>query len=265
MGLKKALGKTKKVILKATDFVGITNEREKSRYEYKAFKFYFEFLFYVFISVISLLLLLPYAYYLYSKKKVNRTYYDNKKLRFDGTISGAYIAYIQGFLLMIIILISVDKLQNTFLIDFLKANLPEHAVGLITTLINALPTILSSSLVFYGLFKWQQANTHFCYEQAGSFMERKIIKSVFVAIMGKLFGLISFGLGNPIVIWFRQRYTINRMHFSFVKMRFNGTIFASYKWFLFRYYLVIITFGLYYPIYLHRINEWIIIHTHCAG
>ena len=263
--VKKTLHNTKKVVLATTNFVGITAKKEASRYEYPVHKFFLWFLLYFLMSVLSLFTLLPLAYYLYSKRKVSLTYYDNKKLRFDGTVSSVYIAAIQSFLLMIIILLLVDKLQHTFLIDYLSASLPGYAVGLIRTAINALPTILVSSLLFNGLFKWAQANTHFCYETNGSYMERKIIKGMLVALLGKLLGLVSFGLANPIAIWFKQRFIVNREHFSYIKMKFNGTIFQSYKWFIWRLYLVIVTAGIYYPIYLHKVNEWSIIHSHCTN
>ena len=95
-------------------------------------------------------------------------------------------------------------------------------------------------------------------------MERKIIKGMLVAILGKLLGLVSFGIGNPIAIWFKQRFIVNRQYFSYTKMKFNGTIFQSYKWFIWRLYLVFITAGIYYPIYLHKVNEWTINHSHCS-
>ncbi len=268
MGVKRALNKTikntKKIVRTTTNFIGLTSEKDISRYEYPVYKFFPWFILYFLMSVASLLTLLPLAYYLYSKKKVSLTYYDNKKLRFDGTVSKAYGAFIQGFLLTLIILALVDKLQHTFLLDYLSASLPGYAVGLIRTAINALPTVLASSLIFNGLFKWAQANTHFCYELNGSYMERKIIKGMLVAILGKLLGLVSFGIGNPIAIWFKQRFIVNRQYFSYTKMKFNGTIFQSYKWFIWRLYLVFITAGIYYPIYLHKVNEWTINHSHCS-
>lgn len=267
MGVKKVVKKTlrgtKKAVLATTNFVGITAKIETSRYEYPVHKFFLCFILYFFMSVLSLFLLLPLAYYLYSKKKVSLMYYDNKKLRFDGTISSAYSAAIQNFLLMIIILLLVDKLQSTFLIDYLTASLPGHLVGLIRTAINALPTILVTSLLLNGLFKWAQSNTHFCYETNGSYMERKILKGILIAILSKVFSLVSFGIGNPLALWFKQRFIVNREHYSYVKMKFNGTIFQAYKWFIWRFYLIVITAGIYYPIYLHKVNEWRIIHSHC--
>lgn len=268
MGLKKVVKKTicgtKSAVHMTTNFVGITCDFKKSRYDYPLLKFYFWFLFYVFISVISLFTLLPFAYYLYSKKKVDHSFYDNKKLRFSGTINGAYASFIQGFLLVIIILATVDKLQHTFLYDILVENIPERFVGWIVTGINALPTILASSLIFNGLFKWQQSNTHFCYQNGGSFMEIRIFRGVLVALVGKLVSLISLGLGNPISVWYKQRFIVNREHFSYEKMKFDGNVLQSYKWFLWRYYLQAISLGLYYPVYLHKINQWTIMHSHLS-
>ena len=268
MGLKRVVDKTikdtKKVVHKTTNFVGITCDISKSRYDYPLLKFYLWFLFYVLISVLSLFTLLPLAYYLYSKKKVEHTYYDNKKLRFDGTISSCYAEFIQWFLLVLVILSSVDLIQRTFLYDIFLENIPEKYISLIVTAINALPTILVSTLVFNGLFKWQQRNTHFCYQNGGSFMERKILRSMLVALVGKLVSLISFGLGNPITIWYKQRYIINRMNFSYVKMKFDGNLLDSYKWFVWRYYLYAFTLGFYYPVYLYKINQWAILHSHCS-
>lgn len=268
MGVKKVVEGTfkytKKIVRTTTNFVGLTCEKDISRYEYPVYRFFLWFIVYFLMSVLSLLTLLPYAYYLYSKRKVSLTYYDNKKLRFDGTVSGAYISFIQGFLLIVIILMLVDKIQHTFLLDYLSASLPSYAVGWIRAGINALPTVLTTSFTLNRLFKWQQANTHFCYETNGSFMKAKIFKGILVAIMTKLLSLVSFGIANPIAVWIKQRFIVNRQYFSYTKMKFNGTIFQAYKWFIWRLYLIIISAGIYYPIYLHKVNEWTINHSHCA-
>lgn len=267
MGLKKivdsTISGTKNVVHATTDFVGITANLGKSRYDYPLYKFFFWFLFYVAISLASALTLAPLAYYLYSRKRVEHTYYDNKKLRFDGTIDGAYAVSIQGFLLIIIILTLVDKLQQTFLIDWLKEQVPDYAVGLITTGINALPTVLVSSFFFNSLYKWAQKNTYFCYKQEGSYMERKILKGILVALTGKLLALVSFGLATPLTIWIKQRFLTRRKVFSYSQMDFKGTIGSSYKWFIWRYYILIGSLFIYYPIYLNRIYKWTVHNTEC--
>ena len=262
MGIKNVVDNTKKVVQKTSEFMGVMNYRTKSRYEYKEVKFYFIFLGFVLMSVLSLFTLLPYAYYRYCLIKYNNSFYDNKKIRFNGTIRGAYTSFLSGFLLTIIILLSVDIIKTTFILDYVKANVPEKAVGWIDTAITALPTILASSLVFNSLFKWGQRNANFVYDDTGSYLEKHLIKGILVAILGKVFSLISFGLGNPLTIWIKWRFIINRECVSHKKMKFDGNILSSYKWFVWRWYLIVVTAGLYYPIYIHKINQWTVRHTH---
>ena len=262
MGLRKVVDNTKMVVHKTTDFIGITNQTTKSRYQYSEIKFYFIFLGFALMSVLSLFMLLPYAYYRYCLIKYNNSFYDNKKIRFNGTIRGAYTSFLSGFLLTIIILLSVDIIRTTFFMDLIMEYVPERFVGLVNTVIAALPTILASSLIFNSLFKWGQRNANFVYDDTGSYLEKKIIKGILVAILGKIFSLISFGLGNPLTVWIKWRFIVNREYVSHKKMKFDAFIVSSYKWFVWRYYLNIITVGFYYPIYIHKINQWTIRHSH---
>lgn len=266
MGLKKVVDNTisgtKLAVHKTTVFMGIMNHKTKSRYEYSEIKFYFIFLGFVLMSVLSLFTLLPYAYYRYCLIKYNNSFYDNKKVRFNGTVGGAYRSFMSGFLLTIIILLTVDIIRHTFFMDLINEYIPERFIGLVNTAIAALPTILASSLVFNSLFKWGQRNANFVYDDTGSYLEKHLIKGIFVAILGKVFSLVSFGLGNPLTIWIKWRFIINREYVSNNKMKFDGMILSSYKWFVWRWYLIVITAGLYYPIYIHKINQWTIRHSH---
>ncbi len=262
MGLKDVVDNTMELVNKTTDFMGITNQTTKSRYKYSEIKFYFIFLLFVLMSVASLFTLLPYAYYRYCLIKYNNTFYDNKKVRFNGTIRGAYTSFLSGFLLTIIILLSVDIIRTTFFMDIIMEYVPERFVGLVNTVIAALPTILASSLVFNSLFKWGQRNANLVSDDTGSYLEKHLIKGILVAVLGKLFSLLSFGLGNPLTIWIKWRFIINREYVSHNKMKFDGLIISSYKWFVWRWYLNVVTAGLYYPIYIHKINQWTIRHSH---
>ena len=268
MGLNKfvddTIDNTKKVVHFTSDFFGITSKLEDSRYEYPLNKFYFKFILYLLMAVGTALILAPVAYYLYCKDKYNNTFYNNKKVVFNGSIRGAYTAFISGFLLTIIVLLTVNQLRVTFIMDIINEYIPEKYVNLLSTAINVLPTILASSLIMNGLYKWGQRNANFVYDDTGSYLDKKIIKGILVAIGCKVLSFASFFIGTPFALWLKQRFIVNRMHVSHEKMKFNGNPLDSFKWFIWRYYLIIVTAGIYYPIYIHKINKWTIMHMHLA-
>lgn len=257
----KVIRGTKLVVHKTTNFVGITSDLTKSRYDYPVYKFYFRFLFYAFISVISLFTLFPLMYYFYSRNNVNHTYIDKRKVKFDGKITDAYLTFTQSFVLMLAIIALVNNLQDIFIREWLDT-IPYNLGSLIRVGINGLPTILVSSLILNALFKWAHMNTHFCYSDSGSFLKFKMLRGILVSLITKALGLVSFGLGNPLAIWIKQKYVINRQYISYDRMKFKGSILDAYKWFVWRYYLNIATFGLYYPIYLHRLTKWSSMNRH---
>lgn len=242
-------------------FLGFNNIFRKSRYDYKLKTFYFKYLGYVFISIISLLTLLPLAYYFYSKEKYNNTFYDNKKVKFDGNVSSVYIAFVSNFILVVIIITLVNVGQTIFLSSWLDKFRPAIS-NLIRSGINALPTILLTSYLLSILYKWGQNNTHFLWSNNDSYMKLNIIGALLSSIIRKIFLIITFGLGIPFIIWYKMKYLINRQYISGKRLIFNGSIRSSYGWFLFRFYLIFLTFGLYFPIFLYKLNQWIIMNTH---
>ena len=242
-------------------FLGFNNKVRQSRYDYKLKTFYFKYLGYVFISIISLLTLLPLAYYIYSKEKYNNTFYDNKKVKFDGNVSSVYITFVSNFILVVIIITLVNAGQTIFLSSWLDKFRPVIS-NLIRSGINALPTILLTSYLLSVLYKWGQNNTHFLWSNSDSYMELNIIGALLSSIIRKIFLIITFGLGIPFIIWNKMRYLINRQYISGKRLVFKGTIRSAYGWFLFRFYLIFLTFGLYFPIFLYKLNQWIIMNTH---
>ena len=261
MKTNKVIEGTKFIVHQTTNFVGITSDLTKSRYDYPLYKYYFRFLFYVLISVLSLFTLLPLAYYLYARNNVNHTYIDKKKVKFDGNITDAYITFIKGFILILVILMLVNSLQDVLILSWLNS-IPYNLGGLVKAGINTLPTILLSTLIFNALFKWAHSNTHFCYNDRGSFLQLRIVRAILVSIVTKLVGFISFGLGKPIAIWYKERFIVNRQYISHARMKFDGNILDAYKWFIWRYYLIYLTLGIYYPIYLHKLTKWSAMHRH---
>lgn len=244
------------MFLKRKDFM--------SRYTYPLKKYYLWMLLYVFMSLASLLVLMPLAYYLYSKRNVEHTFIDGKKLRFVGTIKGAYFTFIPFLCLLIALWFGFDEIKEHLLTTEVIQSMNPFFAFIIKSIMDAVPVFLISILVVYNLFKWAQKNTYFCYDLSGSYFETKIRKSLLMVLVNKFCGMITLGIFTPLGIYFKQGFIVEREHFSNDKMTFDGTIKESYKKFIIRQYLNYITIGLYAPVFLYRIHEWRIIHTHIS-
>ena len=77
-------------------------------------------------------------------------------------------------------------------------------------------------------------------------------------IINKLINLFTLGFGRPATTKFRYFFLINRQYVSGKKLSFNGLVLSAYSWLLLRYILIFPTFGLYLPIYIYKLNMWII-------
>jgi len=262
---KKVTKFSKKVTKTVTENLGITEEKNKSRIELKMSNFYAKFLFWSLLTIISVGALLPYAYYLYSKEKYQIAYIDNKRLVFNGKVVDAYITFIGGYVFFAISITALNIISTNLLplIVIENERIKTLVDTLITTLINTLPTIFFSTFILARLSKWQQKNLHLISSvEEKSYYEFHIVKSIILAILRKLLKYISFGLGNPAEIKLKEYFLINRYFCSEKRLKFDGSMLSSYKWFLWRFYLVFITFGFYLPIYVYKYNNWVIMNTH---
>jgi len=235
-----------------------------SRYTYSLKKYYLWMILYVFMSLASFLILMPLAYYLNAKKNVEHTYIDGKKLRFTGTKRGAYLTFVPYFCLLNALRIIIDEIQLHLLTNEVISNMHPFFSFIVKNLMDAIPLFLVSLLLMHTLFKWAQRNTYFCYELSGSIFETRIRKSLLMAIINKICGTLTFGIFNPLAIYLKQKFIVERKIISYTKVEFDGTIKESYKKFIIRQYINYFTIGLYAPVYLYRIHEWSIIHTHIS-
>ena len=262
---KKLIEKTKKISKRVTNELGLITENSPSRFESSLGMFYLKFLGFFAMSVLSVGILLPYAYYLYSKDKYKNVYIDNKKIVFTGRIEDAYFTFIGGYILLSLIIMGFNY-ATTYILPLIKIDNETAKTwvdSLITTLVNALPTILVTSLLIFRLYKWQQQNIHIISRlDEPSYFETHIVRALVGAILRKLLSFFSFGLGNPASIYFREKFLCDRQFCSELKLNFKGNILSSYSWFLWRYYLNIVSFGIYYPIYLYRYINWTIMNAH---
>lgn len=258
---------TKKAVRTTTDFFGITAKKTPSRFIYKESKFYFIFLFYAFLSVITLLILAPYSYYKVCELRYSHTFIDNKKIVFRGKMHEIYYQFVLGLILVVIILFFIRIMQQYWLDDILSS-LPEFARGLIPGLIAAAPTMVVTGVLINRLFVWSIKNIFFVSDDTIdsflniSYLKLSIIKAVVQAVLRKLASIMTVGFGEPFLLVVKERYIVSRQYISGIKMRFDGSVFESYKWFLWRYFLVIFTAGIYYPIYLYKTYQWTTIHMH---
>jgi len=250
-----------------TDFFGITTKKTKSRFVYKESKFYGIVLFYIFISIISCLILAPFAYYKVCELRYNHTYINNKKIVFRGRVYGAYYQFTLGLILVVIILFFISILKQYFLNDIL-ANLRVEIQNLINSLIAAAPTMVITGVLINRLFVWSIRNIFIVSDDQissylkVSYLKLSIIKAILTAVLRKIASLVTFGFGEPLLLVIKERYIVSRQYISEKKLYFDGSIFDSYKWFLWRYFLTLATLGLYYPIYLYKQYQWITMHTY---
>lgn len=258
---------TAKAIHKTTDFFGITTNKTPSRFIYKESKFYGMIVFYIFISVITLLILAPYAYYKVCELRYNHTYIDNKKVVFRGKIADCYYQFIIGLILVTISLFLIAIFKKYFLNDILS-KLSSPFDRLVSATIAAAPAMVITALLFNRLFTWSIKNiffvsdTNFVSYLKISYLKLSIIKAVLAAVLRKIASIITFGFGKPLILVIKERYIINRQYISESRLIFLGRILSAYKWLFWRYFLVIITLGFYYPIYLYKEWQWITINTH---
>ena len=263
MKIKKIKSNSKKTIKTIGYETGILNGKYKSRHECKIYTFYFRMLFYFFISVFSLGILMPYAYYKYSYFKYENSYIDNERLIFTGKLEDVYMSFIGGYILYSISLIGLNFLSMN-IIPLLHID-NDLINKLITTAFNVLPTALFTTFIIYRFYKWQQQNLHFVrYKDEPSFYEVHILMALLKVIINKLINLFTLGFGRPATTKFRYFFLINRQYVSGKKLSFNGLVLSAYSWLLLRYILIFPTFGLYLPIYIYKLNMWIIIHTHIS-
>ncbi len=258
---------TKKAIHSTTNFFGITADVTPSRFVFSKRKFYGWFVFYIFISVITLLILAPYAYYKICEIRYTHTIIDNKKIVFRGKIPDVYYQFTLGLILVVIILFFIGILQQYFLDDLLS-HLPEFARNLIPGLIAAAPTMVITGVLINRLFVWSIRNIAFVSDDLissylkVSYLKLSIIRAILSAVLRKIASFITLGFGEPLLLVIKERYIVNRQYISKTKMMFNGTVFDSYKWFLWRHFLTIGSLGIYFPIYLYKQYQWITMHMH---
>ena len=263
MKVEKIKSISKKTIKTLGQETGLINGYTESRIECKIHTFYFRMLFYYFISIISLLTLMPYAYYKYSYFKYKNAYIDNKRLIFTGEVIDVYMSFIGGYIIYSISLIGLNFL-NMNILPLLKID-NDIINKLITTAVNILPTILFTTLIVNRFYKWQQLNLHFVSaKDSPSYYEMHLLQAVAHSGINKLINLFSLGFGYPATTKFRHFFLINRQFVSGKRLSFNGLVISAYGCLFIRYFLIYPTFGLYLPIFIYRLNNWVITHTHIA-
>lgn len=246
----------KKSLHRFGQMIGVRKEFNRSRLQYPLKKFYFRIIGLVLMSILSLLSLLPYAFYLYCKIKYDNLFYDNKKLRFIGKVKDIYLIFVEGLIIVGAGSWLYYNLTLPLMMDIAN-RFDKYISTLLITAINAIPTVVITTVFITRFYKWGQANAVFCYITfEKSYMKVNIIGSILNAIVKYVVTTISFGLGSPFYRWYRQRFLINRQYVSGAKIKFAGTIFSAYGWLSWRLLLSVITIGLYLPIYLYKMNEW---------
>lgn len=236
-----------------------------SEFKYPLKKYYLWMMLYIFMSIFTLSLLAPLAYYLYTKRNVENTYIDGKKLRFDGTIKGIYFEFVPRFLIAFFLIIFYRSFKISILTPEFYASINAVIAYIIKKIIDAIPAIIGSYFIFYSLFRWGVNHTHLCYYyDEESYMEKHLIRSIILAILCKIFSAMTILILNPIAIKLRQGYIVEREVFSKRRMTFSGTIKNSYKTFIWKQYLYLFLTLFYFPVFLYKIYEWRITNTHIS-
>ena len=256
----------KKAVLTTTDFFGITEKKKGSRFVYNRVKFYGYFALYAFLSIITCLMLAPYAYYKMCELRYNNTYISNKKIVFRGKMYEVYYQFTLGLILAVVLLFLLNVFKLYFLNDVLS-HLPNYGKNLVNAAIAGAPLMIITAVLINRLFVWSIRNIFLVYDDSYSYLKVSYLKlSIFKAILSavarKIASLLTVGFGEPLLLVIKERYIVNRQFISNKRLRFNGHIYEAYSWFLWRYFLIFITFGFYYPIYLHKTYVWITMHTY---
>lgn len=256
--------KDRKLKISFFEKIGVKYGDTKSRFEYPLKKFYFKFIFYIFISVISLFMLVPLAYYLYSKDKYKEFYIDNKRVIFKGKLRDAYISFVPWFILSSLVFLVVIQLRLTAIYYWISTN-PNIIFVYETTLISVLPNIILFFAIFTRLYKWSISNLYFLEKQEETFYIRNIIQTMIVAGSIKAINYLSVGILYPISLCIKSWDRIGRTVISGNKLEFNVSIKEAYLWFLGRLFMIIISLGLYFPVYMYKKEKWITKNTHIDG
>lgn len=227
----------------------------ESKFTDKLLPYYFVNLFFILSSVLSASLLYPLAFYLLEKRKINYSYVDGKKLRFDGKLSEAYIIYITGFVIAAVCLALVN-----LIIEVLPFNLPSKLLNLLVSGATALVNFL---FLTGRIRRWKIKNTHYDDSVGGvSRLKRNLIKCGLVNIGTSLLGLITAGLSYPFSYKLKQSYYIDMTVTDGDDVCLKGKTSSLCAIWYPGLLLCVITLGLYLPVLNYSIYRWTAENTH---
>lgn len=208
----------------------------------------------VIFSVLSLGILIPYEYYIFTKTVTEHTLIDGQSLVFKGKVRSVYIIMVTAVCAMILVS-SIMPVIRRQLTEWTGVKAYEVILALINTIVIAL--LLNARLAH-----WKQGCIHFTNEDGDSRLRPNLIRCAEIGIICFLIKYVTAFIGYPFSHYLQVDYMVNRKQIDSERLLFTGKrkdlIILYFK----HIFIVILTLGIYYPIWSLRLYSWEAESTH---
>lgn len=195
------------------------------------------------IAIFSLLLMFPISNWMISRYFIPRKFIDSRKLVYKGKLWVIFIIGYIGLSLVIGCIILIEFLLKRF---GLFESIPYQ-------LLNAIPGVLGSFFITIHVNKYNQKSTHFVDEEdKKSNFEFHIFLFLGKYVVTKVIQTFSLWILYPVSSRLSVLYDYKRGYIDGYFFTYKFTLKKIYPGFLLDLLLLVVTFGLYFPVLMLR-------------
>ncbi|MCR4611853.1 MAG: DUF898 domain-containing protein [Lachnospiraceae bacterium] len=209
----------------------------------------------ILISVFSAGILFPFAYYKLTQRLSEHTLIDGRKIVFVGRLRGVYGVFILG-LLSLAFVIGLEYVLKILITGKL-------AVRLAHMIIAGLTSLVFTTIIRTGLWRWRMENTHFadsdCKE---SVLLLDVVRSVEISIIKWFITFVTLTIAYPYIYYLMADYYTNRTQIDKEQLLFTGKRREIFKIYFINLLFSIITLGVLLPRQLFLMKEWTVRNIH---